>query len=420
MGMTNRIRVFIGLLFVLAFGAAQAAEFSADLLVREGNLLKEGRILVRDEMYRMEIEDPSGPGVVVQMIPGRDLCRVLVPRYSLFLEVARSEGIARMFDSFLAAEAMKEYYTCVDEGAEEVAGRTCTREAFKRGDSTALYRWNSGELDFPLKISMVGHEDYFTELRNVKIEAVAEDLFSIPAGYRKSDWSEIRDRVENDPQMTAKKEAWEAKQPRQIELDAIIEEGGEFRALVGSGLSITITVENRGGSDLAWSLVAMKGGEALPVQELTGPGEISFAGDSGVDLVVLRCLKGTMGGKVALSGLGELVLATRELEQRNSGGGRGRSLPAEITAFRLRVKSLEVPGQSTLPVHLDVTLEQPRDGSGENESIQHRLEPGQEKIFERNGPGVIGGYDLTLIGPGGRAEVELTIDYRPPEEQQPF
>lgn len=420
MGMKNRIWTLICLLLVLAFGAAEAAEFSADLFIREGNLLKEGRILVRDEMYRMDIEDPSGPGVVVQMLPAQDLCRVLVPRYSLFLEIARSEGIARMVDPFLAAEAMKGYYTCVEEGSEDLAGRTCTREAFKSGDTTLLYRWISGELGFPLKISLVGQEDHFTELKNVKIGAVAEDLFDIPAGYQKSDWSEIRDRVENDPQMTAKQEAWAAKQPRQTELDAFLNEGDEFRALVGSDLSIKVTVENSGDLDLVWSLVEMKRGEALPAREMTGPGKIEFSADSGVNLVVLRCLKGTMRGKVALSGLGKLTLATKELEQRKSGGGRGRSLPAELTAFRLRVKSLESPGESTLAVRISLTLEGPRDGSGEDESIQHRLEPGQEKIFERIGLGVIGGYDLTLLGPGGRGEVELTIDYRPLEEQQPF
>lgn len=420
MRMSNRIGVLIGFLFVLVFGVSQAAEFSADLLVSEGNLLKEGRILVRDEMYRMEIEDPSGPGVVVQMIPEQDLCRVLVPRYALFLEVTRSDGMARMFDTFLAAEAMKEYYTCVEEGSEDVAGWACTREAFQSGDTAALYRWNSEELGFPLKIAMVGYEDYYTELKNVKVEPIAAALFTIPDGYRKSDWSEIRDRVESDPQMKAKREAWEAKQPRETVLDAIIEQGGEFRTLVGSDLSIQVTAANRGSEDLVWSLVAMKGAEALPAREMTGPGEISFAADSGIDRVILHCLEGTLGAKVALSGMGELVLATRELEQRDSGSGKGRSLPDEVTAFRLRVKSLEVPGESTLPVRLDVTLEQPANGSGENESIQHRLEPGQEKIFEKIGQGVIGGYDLTLIGPGGRAEVELTVDYRQPEDQRPF
>jgi hypothetical protein len=88
--------------------------------------------------------------------------------------------------------------------------------------------------------------------------------------------------VNNDPQMTAKEEAWAAKQPRQTELDAILEEGGEFRTLVGSGLSIKVTAENRGNPDLVWSIVAMNGGEALPAQEMTGPGgraEVEFTID---------------------------------------------------------------------------------------------------------------------------------------------
>jgi hypothetical protein len=283
-----------------------------------------------------------------------------------------------------------------------------------------LYRWIAKDLGFPMKILIVAQEGYFTELTNVQVEAVAEDLFSIPAGYEKGDWSAIDERVDNDPQMKAKKETWEAKQPRDTDLNAILDEGGEFRALVGKNLSIKVTAKERAVADFVWSVVAMKGDQALPAQEKTGTGEIEFAADSGVTCVILRCVKGEAWGKIALSGLGQLVLATRTLARRDSGGGPGGTLPTDMTAFRLRVKSLEVPGESTLPVRINLTLEKPRGETGENESIQHRLEPGQETTFERVGLGVIGGYDLTLLGPGGRAEIELTVDYRPQEEQTPF
>ncbi len=73
-----------------------------------------------------------------------------------------------------------------------------------------------------------------------------------------------------------------------------------------------------------------------------------------------------------------------------------------------------------MPVRINLTLEKPQGAAGENESIQHQLEPGEETTFERVGLGVLGGYNLTLIAPGGRAEVELAIDYRPEGDQTPF
>lgn len=417
---TNRRWVLSCLIPLLALSIADASEFTADLVISEGNVVKTGRILVRDGLYRMEIEDPRGPAVVVQMLAREDLCRVLVPRYSLYMEMGRSEGIIEMFDPFLAAEKMKEYFTCVEEGTEDLAGHPCTKEAFTSHGNVVLYRWTAKELGFPLKILMVAQDGYFTELRNVKVEAVPEDLFTLPGGYQKTDWSAIGERVGQDQKMQAKEKAWAAKQPSSISLDAMLREGGEFRALVGDDLSIEITGREMGSADFVWSIVGMKGDTALPAKEIAGPGELAFAAESGVNCVVLRCLKDEMRGKISLSGLGKLVLATKTLERRDSGGGPGSSLPEDITAFRLRVKSLEIPGESTRPVRIRLTLEKPRDGSGEDESISHRLEPGQETTFERSGPGVIGGYDLTLLGPGGRAEVELTIDFRPQDEQKPF
>ena len=40
--------------------------------------------------------------------------------------------------------------------------------------------------------------------------------------------------------------------------------------------------------------------------------------------------------------------------------------------------------------------------------------------MERKGEGVLGGWDLMLMGPGGRVEYEVTVDFRPKGEQKPF
>ncbi len=418
--MKNRYWALSLLFLSLACNAASQTEFTANIVISEGKVVKDGRILVKGDRYRMEIEDPQGPVVVVQVFPADSLCRVLVPRYKQYFESGLDEGIARMVDPFLAADAMKKYYTCVPDGTESIDGHACVKEAFKYGDTAALYRWTSADLGFPLKILRAGGDDYFTELKNVKLEAVPAEMFVVPAGFTISDWAGIVEQVERDPQIQAKKKAWAAKQPKSTTLKAMLPVGGEFRALVGDGLTIKVTGKTMGSDDLVWSVATRKNGSDQPAAEVIGPDELEFPSASGVSGLVLKCLQGELRSEVSLSGLGKLVLATKTIQQQESGSGIGQSFPENITAVQLRIKSLEVPGESTLPVRIDLTLEKPQDGSGQDESITKRLEPGQETTFKRVGLGAIGGYSLSLIGPGGRAEIELILDYRPSDQQKPF
>lgn len=406
-------------LLLMATGSI-AGEFSADLTIAEGKVVKQGRIFVKGERYRMEIDDPRGPQTIVLVLPDKGICRVLVPRYERFLEVGLDEGIMSMFDPFLSAESMKEYYSIVPEGTESVAGHACLKEAFKYGDDPILYRWTAQDLGFPLKIEMVTQKGYYTELRSPRSEAVKAQLFDIPAGFKAASWQEISQLVDQDAEMTAKAQAWAERQPMSTSLDARLKAGDEFHALLGDGMSIGITGRSMATEDFLWSVTSLKNGQASPARDLEGPQEIAFAPDSGVDGIILRCREGEVNGKISLTGFGSLVRATRSVEEKDSGGGSGRSLPAEITFFRLILTSLEDPENSRMPVRISLTLEGPRDGSGKDENIEHRLEPGETVTFERAGLGAIGGYAFSLVGPGGRARVECTIDFRPPDQQDPF
>ena len=73
-----------------------------------------------------------------------------------------------------------------------------------------------------------------------------------------------------------------------------------------------------------------------------------------------------------------------------------------------------------MPVRITLTLYPAEGSSGEKEKLEHRLKPGEEKTFEKIGKGVLRSYDLRLLGSDGRAEVEITIDRRPKDEQKPF
>jgi len=419
--MTDHKWSLSGLFLLLLLGAAEAAEFTADLVISEGKEVRTGRIMVRGELYRMELSDLRGPDVVVQMYPGKDLCRVLVPRYSLYIELSRGHGMVQMFDPFLAAESVKKHYECVDVGTEEWAGQTCTKQAFKRNEKVILNRWISTDLGFALRIKMLAREGYFTELTNINKEAVGEALFAVPDGFTKCEWPAIIERVDQDPEMQAKQKAFEANRIRDREENIRLTVGGEYRALVGKDIAIKLTVKQTASADFAWSVVAMKGDEALPARKMTGPGEVRFAADSGVTVVILRCDKGECWGKVALSGRRPLLLATTTLTQQDSGGGMSATLRPDCRCFRIRIKSLEVPGESTRPVRVQLSLQKPQGASGEHEKLEFHLQPGEDKIVERTGEGILGGYDVILMDhSGGRAEVEITVDFRPEGEQKPF
>ena len=65
---------------------AMAGQFSADMIQGEGTKVFEGKIYVKDNMYRMDMKD-SGQQISVIVDQGKGVTRVLIPAEKMFLEM---------------------------------------------------------------------------------------------------------------------------------------------------------------------------------------------------------------------------------------------------------------------------------------------------------------------------------------------
>ena len=418
--MIGRKCAFACLALLLALGAAEAAEFTADLVISEGDSLKEGRILVKGARFRMELPDPRGPDTVVQIDPHNSRCRLLVPRYSAYMEFDLKDRMVSMFNPFLVLDELREYYEVKDEGEEECAGHPCRKEAFMRGETVVVRYWTATDLAFPVKILMLAQEGYFTELRNVKMEAVDGAAFDIPEGYEKTDRAALRQRVEEDPEMQAKEKVYQDNRIRKTSLSPRFKVGDEFRALIGKDVAIEVSARQSGTEEIVWTVTPVKDGVEGEPTRTTGEGKVEFAADSGVTGLILRCERGEGWGSIDLKGKRPLILATKTISTYTSGSGAGRTIPADCTFFSLRIKAIEEPDGGTLAVRASLCFYKGEGESRVKDDQTCRLEPGEEKYFEKKGSEEIDDYDVTLVAPGGRATVTLVIDRRPEGERKPF
>ena len=122
--------IIVSILLMSVFGAVdlQAAQFSADLVQSMDLMMTKGRIHVSDSRYRMDLQTPLGPDVVVIVDETANLTKVLFPMYKVYLELPSDDQMSLMNDPFQAAESMLMHYSLEEMGSETIAGYSCTKQ----------------------------------------------------------------------------------------------------------------------------------------------------------------------------------------------------------------------------------------------------------------------------------------------------
>jgi hypothetical protein len=181
-------------------GPAQARQFSAELVTENaaGEAVgTPGKIYV-DEI-KVRIETPDFPGSFL-LIDGRVPAAYLVrPQAHIFMDAKQSSRLTRLFVPLAAEDPCPQwqtmaevagipdqngYWRCEAGGHDTVAGRATVKfdATSPRGRSAG---WIDPELKFPLKIETEDGAVFM--LRDIQEAPQAEDLFVIPAGYKKFD-----------------------------------------------------------------------------------------------------------------------------------------------------------------------------------------------------------------------------------------
>ena len=173
---------FVLLLLLLVPAGAAPAEFSGQLILKDGGKTMPGKIYVQDGKMRQEFQDEEGQTVTI-VRPDKKVIWIVVPQEKAYAEMPLK---ARLPGQFLQMppDALKKRRV----GTETVNGYVADKyEVTVKGGKQGVMQqtiWVAQKLGVPLK--MISPEQNFSlEYRSIKEGKVAERLFAPPPGFRK-------------------------------------------------------------------------------------------------------------------------------------------------------------------------------------------------------------------------------------------
>ena len=178
------------LLFMLA-GTAGAAQFSATMMIKDGEKLMPGKIFVQDGRMRQEFNDVEGQTVTI-VRPDLKVIWIILPRERAYAELPLRGKLPGQFIQ-IPPDALSKRLV----GKETVNGYEAEKYevTLRRGSAPERQTvWLATKLGAPIK--MVSRERNFSiEYKGIKEEVQADRLFNLPPGFKKLDPSGFADRV---------------------------------------------------------------------------------------------------------------------------------------------------------------------------------------------------------------------------------
>lgn len=172
------------LLFLLALPAlAPAAQFSAQMLIKDGDRVMSGKIYVQEGKLRQEFLDREGQTVTI-VRPDKKVIWIILPWKQAYTEMTLKAKLPGQFLQ-IPPDALSKRLL----GKETLNGfETEKYEVTLRGGSGLEKQtfWLAPKLGLPVK--MVSKEGGFSEeYKNIREGAQADRLFELPPGYKRLD-----------------------------------------------------------------------------------------------------------------------------------------------------------------------------------------------------------------------------------------
>jgi len=161
---------------------ALSAEFSADLIQKTAGMTTKGKVYIKGNKMRMEMETPAGKSINLMDI-GTGLMQMLQPEQKMYFEMQTPEAGVVKTDEALDKIADKKHV-----GTEKVNGYKCDKYEIIYHDRSLgkMSQWFSKKLNYPIKIIYNGPQgEMVVEYKNIKQGKVDSSLFEIPPGYEK-------------------------------------------------------------------------------------------------------------------------------------------------------------------------------------------------------------------------------------------
>lgn len=159
-----------------------AAEFSAQLILKDGGKTMPGKIYVQDGKMRQEFQDEEGQTVTI-VRPDKKVIWIVVPQEKTYGEMPLKTRLPGQFLQ-MPPDALKKLRV----GTETVNGYVADKyEVTVKGGKQGVMQqtiWVAQKLGLPIKMNSP-EQNFSLEYRNIREGKVAEHLFAPPPGFRK-------------------------------------------------------------------------------------------------------------------------------------------------------------------------------------------------------------------------------------------
>lgn len=176
-----KVILVAGTLWMSAGAGAWALEFVAERVTRIDGQSRREIIYYRDNMWRMEHNDP-GPVNVMIVRKDKGLVWLLLSRVGMFKTVNYEEAHGQLVNEWLNGETARETL-----GMEQLDGHPTTvyqiTVATGAGKTEVYYQWFATDLQFPLRLARKD-DDWLVEYSHVHVTHVSDVMFRLPRSYR--------------------------------------------------------------------------------------------------------------------------------------------------------------------------------------------------------------------------------------------
>jgi outer membrane lipoprotein-sorting protein len=185
-GLRRQLVVALGGAFIFS-GVAAAAEFSADSITTYGGHVSKGKVYLKGNNMRHE-NTAAGQTAIVILRADKKVTWLLQPAQKTYMEMratkmkgAYSPGWEKEVEKLAVRKSL---------GTEMMNGQLCDKAFYTYRDKTmgTMTLWVSKRLKFPVKMVGKSSRGSMTmEHKNIKETKLANSLFEVPAGYKKTE-----------------------------------------------------------------------------------------------------------------------------------------------------------------------------------------------------------------------------------------
>ena len=179
-------KIIMSIALTVIFSITCFAQFTADMIVTEGETARTNKFYTENQFYRMDIEEQGQEGYVI-VDRNENITRVVMPAQQMYMEMSSTGMQSLSNDVFQSIEKQKEDYETNLVGTEIINGYECEKYEVLVDGKVASTFWQTTSIEYPIKVISGNNNEMVMELINIEEGDVDDSFFQIPDGYTKMD-----------------------------------------------------------------------------------------------------------------------------------------------------------------------------------------------------------------------------------------